>query len=67
MTYDELSTYGKLRKLSGCGPYSMFVKLLDMWKNKFSPSQVSRILSVSSVVTTSLSVWEGLSSISGPV
>lgn len=33
MTYAELSVYGKLRKISKCGPVKMFVKLLDTWKH----------------------------------
>ncbi|KAM4018487.1 glutamine-dependent NAD(+) synthetase [Anomaloglossus baeobatrachus] len=32
MTYDELSVYGKLRKVVKTGPYSMFCKLLLMWR-----------------------------------
>ena len=39
MTYDELSAYGKLRKQKGCGPYSMFCKLVNTW-NWLSPQQV---------------------------
>ncbi|KAJ2550543.1 glutamine-dependent NAD(+) synthetase [Coemansia sp. RSA 1933] len=34
MTYDELSEYGRLRKIERCGPYSMFVQLLHLWKDK---------------------------------
>ncbi|XP_077968595.1 glutamine-dependent NAD(+) synthetase-like [Styela clava] len=41
MTYDELSIYGKLRKIAACGPYSMFCKLLHMWEGLHSPSQVA--------------------------
>ncbi|XP_078484077.1 glutamine-dependent NAD(+) synthetase [Ciona intestinalis] len=41
MTYDELSTFGKLRKISMCGPYSMFMKLVTLWKDKCTPSQVA--------------------------
>ena len=41
MTYDELSVYGKLRKQSTCGPYSMFVKLLESWSNQLTPKQVN--------------------------
>jgi NAD+ synthase (glutamine-hydrolysing) len=33
MTYDELSIYGKLRKVSRCGPVTMFVKLLEVWSH----------------------------------
>jgi NAD+ synthase (glutamine-hydrolysing) len=40
MTYDELSVYGKLRKQSSCGPYSMFCHLLESWSDKLTPRQV---------------------------
>ncbi|GBN76726.1 putative glutamine-dependent NAD(+) synthetase [Araneus ventricosus] len=33
MTYDELSIYGHLRKPGGCGPYSMFCKLVNIWSS----------------------------------
>ncbi|XP_068832903.1 glutamine-dependent NAD(+) synthetase isoform X3 [Capricornis sumatraensis] len=41
MTYTELSVYGRLRKIAKTGPYSMFCKLLDMWKDTCSPRQVA--------------------------
>lgn len=41
MTYDELSTYGRLRKIQKCGPYSMYIKLIQEWGAKLSPVQVS--------------------------
>ncbi|KAG7473661.1 hypothetical protein MATL_G00098210 [Megalops atlanticus] len=41
MTYSELSVIGRLRKISKCGPYSMFCKLIHMWKEACSPSQVA--------------------------
>ena len=31
MTYDELGTYGYLRKVMHCGPVSMFRSLCDLW------------------------------------
>lgn len=31
MTYAELSTFGRLRKASRCGPWAMFTKLLHIW------------------------------------
>ncbi|KAJ2475619.1 glutamine-dependent NAD(+) synthetase, partial [Coemansia sp. RSA 2320] len=31
MTYDELSVFGRLRKIEKCGPYSMFIHLLHLW------------------------------------
>ena len=39
MTYDELGVFGRLRKISVCGPYSMFRKLLSMWGH-LTPIQV---------------------------
>ncbi|KAL5010219.1 hypothetical protein ScPMuIL_012524 [Solemya velum] len=41
MTYDELSTYGKLRKQDYCGPYSMFCKLVHRWGHYCNPTQVA--------------------------
>lgn len=40
MTYSELSVYGRLRKIAKAGPYSMFCKLLTMWKDTCTPRQV---------------------------
>jgi NAD+ synthase (glutamine-hydrolysing) len=40
MTYDELSVFGRLRKVDKCGPYSMFTKLVHEWGNFLSPIQV---------------------------
>ncbi|XP_077999861.1 glutamine-dependent NAD(+) synthetase-like [Glandiceps talaboti] len=42
MTYKELSVYGRLRKMSKCGPYSMFCKLIHQWKETCSPRQVAQ-------------------------
>lgn len=41
MTYSELATYGKLRKVECCGPYSMFGKLIHMWSDRCSPGEVA--------------------------
>lgn len=41
MTYDELSVFGRLRKQSYCGPYSMFCKLLATWNGRVEPEQVA--------------------------
>ena len=41
MTYDELSIFGRLRKVSKCGPYSMFTKLATEWADKLSPTEAS--------------------------
>lgn len=43
MTYDELSVFGRLRKVEKCGPYSMFTKLLHEWGNSRTPSQVKSL------------------------
>ena len=40
MTYDELSVFGRLRKVDKCGPYSMFTKLVHEWGSFLSPLQV---------------------------
>jgi NAD+ synthase (glutamine-hydrolysing) len=40
MTYDELSVFGRLRKVEKCGPYSMFTKLVHQWGSLLSPVQV---------------------------
>ena len=42
MTYSELSVYGKLRKQKGCGPYSMFCKLVNTW-NWLTPQEVGSL------------------------
>uniref|UniRef100_A0AAR2L9Z7 Glutamine-dependent NAD(+) synthetase n=1 Tax=Pygocentrus nattereri TaxID=42514 RepID=A0AAR2L9Z7_PYGNA len=41
MTYSELSVIGRLRKISKCGAYSMFCKLIHSWRETCSPSQVA--------------------------
>ncbi|KAH9933494.1 glutamine-dependent NAD synthetase with GAT domain-containing protein [Fomitopsis serialis] len=41
MTYDELSVFGRLRKVEKCGPYSMFTKLVHEWGSFLSPTQIA--------------------------
>ena len=41
MTYEELSVFGRLRKVEKCGPYAMFTKLLHEWGDRLSPGQMS--------------------------
>ncbi|PWA88808.1 glutamine-dependent NAD(+) synthetase [Artemisia annua] len=41
MTYNELSAYGRLRKIFRCGPVSMFKNLCFGWGSKLSPSEVA--------------------------
>lgn len=40
MTYAELGVFGRLRKISRCGPVRMFLKLLETWK-ELTPSEIS--------------------------
>ena len=40
MTYDELSIFGRLRKIEKCGPFSMFSKLVHEWGSELRPNQV---------------------------
>lgn len=42
MTYSELSVIGRLRKIAKCGPFSMFCKLIHMWREALSPSEVAQ-------------------------
>ncbi|XP_072385425.1 glutamine-dependent NAD(+) synthetase [Diabrotica undecimpunctata] len=41
MTYEELSHYGRLRKIESCGPFSMYCKLVQTWSSKYTPKQVA--------------------------
>jgi hypothetical protein len=41
MTYDELSEFGRLRKVEKCGPYSIFTKLVHEWGPRLSPRQIA--------------------------
>ncbi|CAG8663634.1 7875_t:CDS:2, partial [Scutellospora calospora] len=41
MTYDELSIFGKLRKIERCGPFSMFSKLVHEWGTELRPTEVA--------------------------
>ena len=40
LSYVELSDIGRIRKAQHCGPYTVFVKLLDLWKHNYTPRQV---------------------------
>lgn len=42
MTYDELSVFGRLRKVEKCGPYSMYTKLLQEWSDTLPPDEIAR-------------------------
>ncbi|PAV65577.1 hypothetical protein WR25_12280 [Diploscapter pachys] len=41
LTYDELSQMGQLRKPGAMGPYSMFIRLLETWADKYTPRQIA--------------------------
>ncbi|CAN6650450.1 hypothetical protein TRVA0_024S01398 [Trichomonascus vanleenenianus] len=41
LTYDELSAFGRLRKVEKCGPYSMFLKLYHEWTPRLSPAEIA--------------------------
>uniref|UniRef100_A0ACD5Z8E5 Uncharacterized protein n=1 Tax=Avena sativa TaxID=4498 RepID=A0ACD5Z8E5_AVESA len=41
MTYEELSIYGRLRKIFRCGPVSMFQNLCHRWCGRLSPLEVA--------------------------
>ena len=41
MTYEELSTYGRMRRPGRCGPFSMFTKLVAEWSDKHTPREVT--------------------------
>jgi NAD+ synthase (glutamine-hydrolysing) len=41
MTYDELSAFGRLRKVDKCGPFSMFANLAQKWGAVLSPLEVA--------------------------
>lgn len=40
MTYEELSQFGRLRKVARCGPVSMFQNLLSAWRH-LSPADIA--------------------------
>ena len=40
MTYDELSVFGRLRKVMKCGPWGMYEKLLHLWSDRLSPREI---------------------------
>ncbi len=42
MTYAELSVFGRLRKMSRCGPMSMYRGLLETWQSTCSPAVVAQ-------------------------
>ncbi|KAH7863875.1 hypothetical protein Vadar_022944 [Vaccinium darrowii] len=41
MTYEELSAYGRLRKIFRCGPVSMFKNLCYKWGASLTPSEIA--------------------------
>jgi NAD+ synthase (glutamine-hydrolysing) len=43
MTYAELSVFGKLRKMSRCGPVSMFLHAVSIWPQRSLQDIASKI------------------------
>jgi NAD+ synthase (glutamine-hydrolysing) len=41
MSYDELGTFGTLRKVHRFGPVTMFQKLIEQWGKLFHPSEIA--------------------------
>jgi NAD+ synthase (glutamine-hydrolysing) len=41
MSYCELSMFGRLRKISKCGPVAMYQKLLGLWRH-LAPATISK-------------------------
>lgn len=41
MTYDELSRFGRLRKIGRCGPFSMFVKIASELHDRLNLEQAA--------------------------
>ncbi|ANB15267.1 glutamine-dependent NAD(+) synthetase [Sugiyamaella lignohabitans] len=40
-TYDELSVFGRLRKVEKFGPYSAFIKLYHEWTPRLTPAEIA--------------------------
>lgn len=40
MTYEELSVFGRLRKIAKCGPWSMYEKLLHLWSDRLTACEI---------------------------
>ena len=40
MSYDDLTVFGKLRKVEKCGPLSMYQRLVGVW-NSLTPAEVA--------------------------
>lgn len=41
MTYNELSVYGKLRKIDCAGPFTMYCKLTRLWHGNCTPKEIA--------------------------
>lgn len=41
LTYEELSVFGKLRKVHRLGPYSTFMRLRDEWQNEMPMDEIA--------------------------
>ncbi len=52
MTYEELSIFGRLRKIDRCGPVSMFERLVHQWKH-LAPNEVADKVCLSLLLSSS--------------
>jgi len=41
ISYEELGVFGRLRKISRCGPVSAFWAAVHLWRGRFSPEQIA--------------------------
>lgn len=57
MTYEELGIFGRLRKISRCGPVKMFIKLLDTWKELAPTVVADKVCFISVDEGTKLSMY----------
>ena len=41
LTYEELGDIGRERKIKNCGPVSVFINLVPMWQEKYTPRETA--------------------------
>jgi len=57
MTYEELTWYGRLRKLGRCGPVSMFLYLSQVWKHLSVRQVADKVSFLSSKYVAATNCW----------
>jgi len=57
MTYEELTWYGRLRKLGRCGPVSMFLYLSQVWKHLSVRQVADKVSFLSSKYVAETKCW----------